>query len=528
MSKKVKKVILGVKVAEKLVEGRNMEKICSMIREDKFDGEAIRYILDNSNSSQPFGAIFNKDSATNPYTFDVVYGSFENYVNSGLAKFLYREGDSGEYIRWFNVMPENSESLTELYNSSNEDVKKIIFKTLMYRKRSITLHNAAIKNYLNCFDAIVNIVKEQALFETNHELYQYIVKWSCVIDKNNLKKIEEVIGLEDTQQLIIDRIDLRYSYDKTESLGYEISELYSYLQDAGQELTYDLLLGVMNYGDWNVSTRQSGILFDYCKKAYRMFFADKIKDKIENMDARTISNISKRICFLIAYEDNEDKKNVLFQLGVKTRGYERFIEEICYYARYKEIEYKLTPEIVKLSKIFTRSFECLLLDKKIQNAEELISLKESWFPHASMIDDFNSNPFVYNNLRFEEFSEDDMQKISIYLNWEDCRGYFKGGVVPIDFLIKYGNKMSNNCIICSILYGKLTASEVAMLLERFQSRFSNNERTRIAYTVLSNRGGATAEEIATAIKLRNPSQFIDVDSIHEDHTASLQSILTLL
>ena len=52
------KKLLGIKVAEKLVESNNENKVFSMIVEERLLPEAVRYILDNfRNCYNPFRAI---------------------------------------------------------------------------------------------------------------------------------------------------------------------------------------------------------------------------------------------------------------------------------------------------------------------------------------------------------------------------------------------------------------------------------------------------------------------------------------
>ena len=156
------KKLLGIKVAEKLVESNNENKVFSMIIEERLLPEAARYILDNfRNCYHPFRAIRKTiNNGSDAYKFENLYKDFADYVNSGFAKFLYNHRESGEYLDYIGDLPKNSSELMSLYTSSSKEVQGIIYKTLMYRKRAMLIQPRLVENYVACFDAIVAITQE--------------------------------------------------------------------------------------------------------------------------------------------------------------------------------------------------------------------------------------------------------------------------------------------------------------------------------------------------------------------------------
>ena len=184
------KKLLGIKVAEKLVESNNESKMHSMIVEERFLPEAVRYILDNSrNGYRSFNAIRKTiDNGSDIYKFENLYKDFADYVNSGFAKFLYSHGESGEYLDYIGDLPKNSDELMSLYKSSSKEVQGIIYKTLMYRKRGMLIQPRLIENYVACFDAIVAITQENnPKYDSPQELYAYVIKRASFIDKRKTR-----------------------------------------------------------------------------------------------------------------------------------------------------------------------------------------------------------------------------------------------------------------------------------------------------------------------------------------------------
>ena len=75
------KKLLGIKVAEKLVESNNENKVFSMIIEERLLPEAARYILDNfRNCYHPFRVIRETiNNGSDAYKFENLYKDFADY-----------------------------------------------------------------------------------------------------------------------------------------------------------------------------------------------------------------------------------------------------------------------------------------------------------------------------------------------------------------------------------------------------------------------------------------------------------------
>lgn len=522
------KKLLGIKVAEKLVESNNENKVFSMIVEERFLPEAVRYILDNfRNGYRPFGAI--KETIGNGsdiYKFENLYKDFADYVNSGFAKFLYSHGESGEYLGYIGDLPKNSDELMSLYKSSSKEVQGIIYKTLMYRKRAMLIQPRLIENYVACFDAIVAITQENSSYDSPQELYAYVIKWASFIDKRNMDKIIDLLGAESFIHLIKERQDYRY-YSRTPACILEMVQTYSFLQERHIEPNYGELIQQLNYTEWDYCYRQQDDMWTAAQKLYDTFIGSNIGNGLDSLDCDFISKIHTGISFLISYENNDDKKNLLFELGIKTIGFERLIQRLRVAEEYRPAN--LTPYCVMLSKTLARDFDELVLDKRIETADDLIRIKKLYFPHREYIGGFSNNPFVYNNIKLETFSDEDMNKLNNYINWRDLRTYFYNGVIPVNFLLKHGHKATEGAITHSVLNGKYTVREIIQVLETFKDKLEEGSIRRIVVDVFEcYRDGATEEDMVKLLNYIPENKVINVHYLSDKYNLSLEKILTLL
>ena len=524
------KKLLGIKVAEKLVESNNENKVFSMIIEERLLPEAVRYILDNfRNGYCPFRAI--RDTINNGsdiYKFENLYKDFADYVNSGFAKFLYSHGESGEYLDYIGDLPKNSDELMSLYKSSSREVQCIIYKTLMYRKRAMLIQPRLIENYVACFDAIVAITKENnPKYDSPQELYAYVIKWASFIDKRNMDKIIDLLGIESFIHLIKERQSFRYSYHRTPACALEMIQTFSFLQEQHIEPNYGEIIQQLNFTEWNYCYRQQDDMWTAAQNLYDTFIGSNIGNGLDSLDCDFISKIYQGIYFLISYENNDDKKNMLFELGIKTIGFERFIQRLTAVEEYKPTN--LTPHCVKLAKLLARDFDELVLDKRIETADELIRIKKLYFPHKECIGGFSSNPFVYNNIKLEMFSDEDMNKLNNYINWRELRTYFYNGVIPVNFLLKHGHKATKRAITHSVLNGKYTVREIIQVLETFEDKLEEGSIRRIVVDVLEcYKEGATEEDIVKLLNYIPENKVVNVHYLSEKYNLSLEKILTLL
>ena len=523
------KKLLGIKVAEKLVESNNESKMYSMIVEERFLPEAVRYILDNSrNGYRSFRAIRETiDNGSDIYKFENLYKDFADYVNSGFAKFLYSHGESGEYLDYIGDLPKNSDELMSLYKSSSKEVQGIIYKTLMYRKRPMIIQPRLIENYVACFDAIVAITQENIpKYDSPQELYAYVIKWASFIDKRNMDKIIDLLGAESFIHLIKERQGYRYS-SRTPACILEMIQTYSFLQEQGIEPNYVAIINQLDFTDWNYQCRQQDDMWTAAQNLYDTFIGSNIGNGLDSLDCDFISKIYQSIHFLISYENNDDKKNLLFELGIKVIGFERLIQRLKVAEEYKPAN--LTPYCVMLAKTLARDFDELVLDKRVETADDLIRIKKLHFPHRDYIGGFSNNPFVYNNIKLETFSDEDMNKLNNYINWRELRTYFYNGVIPVNFLLKHGHKATEGAITHSVLNGKYTVREIIQVLETFEDKLEEGSIRRIVVDVLEcYKEGATEEDIVKLLNYIPEDKVMNVCYLNDKYNLSLEKILTLL
>ena len=522
------KKLLGIKVAEKLVESNNENKVFSMIIKERLLPEATRYILDNfRNCYHPFRAIMGTiDNGSDIYKFENLYKDFADYVNSGFAKFLYNHSESGEYLDYIGDLPKNSDELMSLYKSSSKEVQGIIYKTLMYRKRPMLIQPRLIENYVACFDAIVAITQENTNYDSPQELYAYVIKWASFIDKRNMDKIIDLLGMESFIHLIKERQSFRYSF-QTPACILEMIQTYSFLQEQGIEPNYVAIINQLDFTDWNSQCRQQDDMWTAAQNLYDTFIGSNIGNGLDSLDCDFISKIYQGIHFLISYENNDDKKNLLFELGIKVIGFERLIQRLKVAEEYKPAN--LTPYCVVLAKTLARDFDELVLDKRIETADELIRIKKLYFPHKDYIGGFSDNPFVYNNIKLEMFSDEDMNKLNNYINWGGLRAYFYNGVIPVNFLLKHGHKATEGAITHSVLNGKYTVREIVQVLETFEDKLEKGSIRRIVVDVLEcYRDGATEEDMVKLLGYIPEDKVINVCYLSDKYNLSLEKIWTLL
>lgn len=522
------KKLLGIKVAEKLVESNNENKVFSMIIEERLLPEAVRYILDNfRNCYNPFRAIRETiGNGSDIYKFENLYKDFADYVNSGFAKFLYNHSESGEYLDYIGDLPKNSDELMSLYKSSSKEVQGIIYKTLMYRKRPMLIQPRLIENYVACFDAIVAITQENTNYDSPQELYAYVIKWASFIDKRNMDKIIDLLGAESFIHLIKERQGYRYS-SRTPACILEMVQTYSFLQERHIEPNYVEIIQQLNFTEWSYCYRQQDDMWTAAQNLYDTFIGSNIGNGLDSLDCDFISKIYQGISFLISYENNDDKKNLLFELGIKVIGFERLIQRLRVAEEYRPAN--LTPYCVMLSKTLARDFDELVLDKRIETADDLIRIKKLYFPHREYIGGFSNNPFVYNNIKLETFSDEDMNKLNNYINWRELRTYFYNGVIPVNFLLKHGHKATEGAITHSVLNGKYTVREILQVLETFEDKLEKNSIRRIVVDVFEcYRDGATEEDMVKLLNYIPEDKVMNVCYLSDKYNLSLEKILTLL
>ena len=398
----------------------------------------------------------------------------------------------------------------------------------MYRKRVMLIQPKLIENYVACFDAIVVITQENiSRCGSLKELYAYVIKWAYFIDKRNMDKIIDLLGVECFIHLIKERQKFRYAYHRSPACILEMTQTYSFLQEQHIEPNYREIIQQLDFMDWDYSVRQQDDMWTAAQNLYDTFIGSNIGNGLDSLDSNFISQINQGIGFLISYENNDDKKNVLFELGIKTIGFEKLIYGLKATEKYKPVN--LTPYCVKLINLLARDFDELVLDKRIETADDLIRIKKLHFPHKDYIGGFSNNPFVYNNIKLETFSDEDMNKLNNYINWRELKNYFFNGVVPVDFLLKHGHKTTEGTIFNSVLNGNYTAREIIQVLETFKDKLDDSSVRRIVIDVLEfYKDGATEEDMVKLLNYIPEDKVMNVHYLSEKYNLSLEKILTLL
>ena len=182
-----------------------------------------------------------------------------------------------------------------------------------------------------------------------------------------------------------------------------------------------------------------------------------------------------------------------------------------------------------LAKTLARDFDELVLDKRVETADDLIRIKKLHFPHRDYIGGFSNNPFVYKNIKLETFSDEDMNKLNNYINWGELRTYFYNGVIPVNFLLKHGHKTTEGTIFNSVLNGNYTAREIIQVLETFKDKLEEGSIRRIVVDVIEcYKEGATEEDIVKLLNYIPEDKVVNVHYLSEKYNLSLEKILTLL
>ena len=136
---------------------------------------------------------------------------------------------------------------------------------------------------------------------------------------------------------------------------------------------------------------------------------------------------------------------------------------------------------------------------------------------------------MYNNIKLETFSDEDMNKLNNYINWRELRTYFYSGVIPVNFLLKHGHKTTDGVIVHSVLNGKYTVREIVQILEAFKDKLDESFVRRIVVDVIEcYRDGATEEDMVKLLNYIPEDKAINLCYLSDKYNLSLEKILTLL
>ncbi len=545
MGKKENKVVLGIEVVKKMIEKEQVCKISSLIEESKLTAEAVRYVLDNVDLCE-FPQIVVEVTENKNYPFEDIYSSFEDYVTSNLAEGLFEESSSGEYIRWITAIPKSSEEVMELYNRLSQKSKDIMYKTLFYRRRRVSLSISTRKNYLNCLDAIKKLVCIHEGFEEgSEETCNHMIKWAYSIGYSFLESVAEEIGIEETLERVASRASLRYSYGTTPCLLVEMKDVWMFVRDNTADSSDPVMNAIVEYmchSRWTADSRKHSISsympdfpeFDlyyfYAKELYKEISKDTIGETMEeSKPLRYFRNFSAYpIAQFLCYEDNENKRSTIFKIGVKVRGYSSFANIILEMTR-EGMHFEVTKEIESFSKMMSDCWEELFLKDSITKAKDLLDLSNFYFAGSGYIDGFHGNRLLCEKIKLDEFEDSELNLLSFKISFDEIDRYFFRRIVPVDFMIKHSDKISSDTVSRSIINSDtMPMSDTVALLERFGSDLSVSAVERIMSKVLSKPEKVSARDMALLIKMAGDNVLIPLNSIGAEQTTSIKSILTLL
>ena len=524
MGKKVKNIILGANVMENLIKSRQSEKIRSIIQEGRFSPEAIRVLFDsnpfiNENISLAYDVLERGE-----YRFEDVYGSFETYVNSHLAKSLLPIGENGDRISWISNIPRSSEELSELYFSADDITRSVIYKTLLFRMRRMDLQGQLYQDYCNCAKAIIQIHRDRNPSATEEDVYSYYIRWAWVIDEAIVKEAEGVMGADKLYNLLEFRVSGRYCYGITETVLMELPITLKYMSSNREGRIIPIRDFVRCLGlSPKLEISRSELAETAYREAIRPFiFSGSFKDRVDKL-----SSTGDYLVFIFMLEEDEDKKNLIFKVAVKERGYNSFASDISQRA-HQGFSYSFTKEIVEFSKLLSSDFNSLLIEDEIKTAEGVLNLKEECLIKDNGIPYFYRNRVLSDKIRLDTFSEEELTKLSPRLNWERIDCYFYAQRCPIDFILRNIDKFSETSISYSIEDSGASASEVISIAEGMGGKLSRRTFETLFKTALSSNKKATAEQIAKLIRFEEFPTYTEVKGMGENEAASIQSILTLL
>ena len=531
-----KKKLFDVEAIKKILERGKTEKAISLLCENKIDQEGSKYLLES-------GVFYNinlYNNCENAKPQSYFYKDFEEYINSNLANTLFEKGDSGNCAMWFDLFPSTSAELMYIYNNSSQRVKEIIFKTICYRKRTLGVNKIFAEKYLNCFDAIYEIVKIYCEKEgkKGYEILNYLFSWAYVINPEWIDKAKTKLEISnDIKMILTTRIETRYGCDNENEAGLleEKISIFKYIKEN------NISIDIFPYIWQNLrlsKTKDNEKTIELKQVLYDTFISEKISSNVEDFDEDFLKDINNMTFLLMPYEQDEDKLNCLFNLGIlRSKSYSNnplghFVKDMCSCSEMKKI--KITSHMETTTKIFGTDFKDFLTTKEFLSIKEVKELKNKYLPYDTYLGNFNSNHYLSDAINLLKYSEDDFKELSYILDWTNVDKYFYKERVPLEFIEKYGTRIKN---LFSILYYDLEnymekdINKYLKVIDLYSHKFSTIELKKFLYGIMSN--GASSEVIASFInKLtsRNPHINLceNLNNFYSNKKASVKEIISLI
>lgn len=534
-----KQVKLGVKPMINLLESKQMDKISNMVKDGRFDTEAIKLLFNHKNMEvDTFLNI--KDFCK----FSDLFSSFEEFITSSFSECLYNNGETNAAFDWIEDYPATEDELISLYER-NSECQDVIFKFFFYRVRQSTIPIALKQNYTNSLSGVYKLflsrtgysmgidvrdITNNLLIQTMTEMY----KWSQYISTDFIEFTEGLYGTSQTVEFVKTRIRHRRSGAVSPNSIADLEDLYDYLQENGEEL-FDLLYIIDPMCWLNATSKEAKPLIplyvEKCRRLYNKFVKEKVeKDPMILYTARGfggLSNSSTIHTVPILYSYNKEFINKVFMLAQKKHSLSPIIDNIVIVAD-RGCDITITSKIEEASIANFTDFNRIIITKEVTTADQLLELVHEVDPFNHRIGVFQCNPFLIKNIRLDEFSEGDIEKLAPHLEWNHIGYYFKNGVAPFEFLMKYERFIKNKLYVeLNPLSEQYSVSQKIRVAKVFKDRLPSHYLSHIMRDIFFKDEGATEQEIVELIRGCDSITLMPNQDV-KNKNLSLKSILTLI
>ena len=525
------KYLIGLEAIKKMIKEERADKVFSAVEGNKVTIETLKFILENEELSSSTVAYICTLLNRSEYKFLDIYNSFEEYVNSNLAKTLCDEGESCNIYPWIATLPSNSDELISLFKSSKEEVKQVIFKTLVYRNRVMTLPIELISDYANCTEGLIYITK-RSLNLSEREVFTYLIKWGFYIGEDFIKSAEGILDKNELGSALASRIESKYICTSlTKGNIMEATIVIPYVHQIKRDWT--ICSRALSF--WGAPrfikhlTDESGIklLKHYYLEAAAQILLDK-KTSVAEYNA-----LKDLVPIALCLEESDDNRNFIFKKAVVSMDYKTVFRGLSE-AVDSGFTFEVTEEMESISKLMASSdFETLIIKDKITTAEELIRLKDDSVFYSEKIQSMSCNPILAEKINLGDFPKKELEKVSQYLDWSNIQTYFYSENPPEKLIVENLKKVGVSSLTMTLGLGYFSADGLIKVAKEINNRggkASNTLLARALATIMDDKS-ITPEQIAEFIKSNNLSLSATLLSRGENKCNSnvtIKSILSFL
>ena len=544
--------LLNVKAMEKMLKSGNFGKITSELSKKNFTHEAVDYFIRESTTTDVFRAEYTMDclckivANRDHYKFSDFYSDFEDYVNSPLANFLVANTSAGDYIQWFESIP-NEQQLRELYENSTENVKKVIYKTLVYRRSSFGLSDKLIDIYSDSYNFFLELImKYESSCENNiARATEYFIRWAYALNENALIKLEERFGTERIKSYLEKRRE-RYHNGANRTSLLDFITTSTFLHDVGELDSLEIVSTMIRDFDiysWATGTLNKetySLLQDLYDKHLAPLFFEGETAILDFQGKNTYNYIKRHFDVILPWERREDRAIAIINLYRKLSdnysvAYKLSSVDLAFERREVNVDFKIPKQITEDSLKLAFRF-CEFIPSHEIEFEELKSILRLHFPHLNAIGSFSENTILSKHINIEKLLAEKGDEMAALLDFShgDFESYFKDKLIPVDVIKNYGERLGRYVVLRSLLRSKtITPQELLDMSSRinFKEEYMSSDNCSILSRALENEGKpATAEEVAELIKILglDKEKFFECNYNKENSKLDLRSILTLL